>query len=423
MIRRPSNRRARGRVSEYQISGPGIQSVGDLILQLEALTNSSSTNRYVSRASIVAESIRKFQGIAIKGNLLTKNILNTRAAFTAGRGLLYKGDPKSDEGKFAAEFFRRNKFDLAYFRNLTRERCFEGQALLTLNPSGDGVPLVRFLSWMDTAYEVTADARDYGAIAGARYRAGSLDVTIPLRRMAFFKFDCRMNALEGTPLLSGVLNSLEDLDDALATWRTLNTKFSKPTPYWKFLDENDAKAFQASLAAMNGGAGWQWGDALAGAGEGTILQMGYGPYTSIENEVTFRAKLISGHTGVPVQYMGFADLLTSKATADDLRDAVVLVSEVEQKEWESGMSDLLGRAMSLYNSAKGAHLDVAKSEVQIELINDVQFKRVKEIWLPLFEKGAITLETLLEKVPEIDEHAEAPRVKRLMLTDIKREAA
>ncbi|HET9531176.1 MAG TPA: hypothetical protein VFQ92_12540 [Blastocatellia bacterium] len=407
------DRKHRGRTEEFAYRGRGIGSVADLILQLEALLSSSSTNRYVDRATQVAESVRKYQGRAIKGNLLTKNVINTRAAFTAARGLVYAGDPGSPEAQFAKAFFKRNRLDLGFLRSITRERCFEGQVLLTLNSGAGGVPSVRFISWLDTSYEVKANPIDYGAVEGVSYpnpdRAGP--VSLSLDRIAFMKFDCRMNALEGTPLLAGVLNNIEDIEDAIATWRALNVKFTNPTAYFKFDDENDANAFLNTLKGMNDGSGWKWGDPLAGAGEGSVLQMGYGPYTSVETELLMRLKLLSGHVGVPVQYIGFVDLLTSKATAQDVSEALVLISEVEQREWEAGFSDLLGRAMSWHNRARGAQLDARKSDVRMELINEVQFRRVRETWLPLYLNGAITLETFLSKVPEVDETEEAPKVR------------
>ncbi|MEW6212885.1 MAG: hypothetical protein AB1631_31465 [Acidobacteriota bacterium] len=392
--------RRRARVREF-----GIQSVGDLLLQLESAINSSSTNRYISRAQQAAETIRKYRGQATKGNLLTKNIINTRAAFTVGRGLGYIG-PEA-ESAFVSEFFKANRINLAYLQQLARERCFEGQALLILSEAEDRIPRVRFLSWTDTSYEVNPDPFDYSNILSIDYRVGQSDVRLRQGQFAFFKFDTRMNSYEGTPLLAGLLNSIEDLDDSLTSWRTLNSKFSRPSAYFRFETEDDAAAFQTRLATLNNGSPWQWGDSLAGAGDGTVLQIGYGPYQSMLEEIHAKAKIISGHTGVPSHYFGFADLMDNRSVADDIRDMFVVVSEVEQSEWIGGFTDLVGRAIAIYNRRTGSRLDTSTGRIDLELVSESAWQRIAEIWLPLYLDGAITLETLLAKVPGIDEVKEA----------------
>ena len=393
-------RRRRAIVREF-----AIQSVGDILLQLEAALGGSSTNRYYSRESQAAESIRKYRGQAVKGNLLVKNIINTRSAFTVGRGFSYIGP--DDAREFVSEFFRVNGLNLAFLHQLARERCFEGQCLLTLRPGMNNIPRVRFLSWVDTGYQVESEAFDYGTIKGISFHQKDSDIWLTPDQFSFFKFDTRLNSLEGTPLLAGILNTLEDLDDVLVAWRNLNTKFSNPSAYFKFEDENDANAFQTRLKDLN----WRWGDSLAGAGEGTVLQIGYGPYQSMLEEIQVKAKIISGHVGVPVHYFGFPDLLNNRAVADDINVMFVSVSEVEQTEWQRGMLDLVGKAADIYNRETGSRLDPRAGRIELELVTAEQWKRIATVWLPLYLADAISLPTLLAKIPGIDETKEADEVR------------
>jgi hypothetical protein len=399
-------KRRRASVREFG----GVQSVGSLLLQLEALLGNSSTNLYVSRGAQAAETIRKYRGQAVKGNLLVKNIINTRSAFTVGRGLNYSGGGTAEQD-FVKEFLRVNGIGLSYLQQLARERCFEGQCLLTLRPGAKHIPQVRFISWVDTSYDVITNPTDYGDVQGLSYRAGDRDAQLSPGEFAFFKFDTRLNSVEGTPLLGGVLNTIEDLDDALTSWRAINNKFANPTPYFKFEIESDAEEFQKRLADTN----WSMGSPLAGAGDASMLQIGYGPYTSMMEEISAKAKIVSGHTGVPVHYFGFPDLMNNRSVADDVKEMFVSVSEIEQAEWSRGFTDLIGRAMAMFNSQTGSRLDFTSGVAAMEFVSEIAYKQLIDVWLPLYLDGAITLETFLAKVPGVDEKTEAP----LVLAQIK----
>jgi hypothetical protein len=393
------NRRRPVQVREFG----GIQSVGSLLLQLEALLGNTTSNNYVSRATQAAETIRKYRGQAVKGNLLVKNIVNTRSAFTVGRGLSYVGP--DNEKQFVQAFWKANKIDLSYMQQLARERCFEGQVLLTLRPGADGMPQCRFLSWVDTSYDVQTSDYDYADVKGVSYTVGNHHGHLQPGEFVFFKFDTRLNSVEGTPLLAGILNTIEDLDDALTSWRSMNNKFSKPTPYFKFEQEADAEAFQTRLTTTN----WEMGQPLAGGGDASMIQIGYGPYTSMKEEIAVKAQIISGHTGVPVHYFGFPDLLSNRAVADDLKTMFVSISETEQAEWERGLTDLLTAAATMYSMARGERIEIT-GRARVEFVSEVAYKQLVDVWLPLYLDGAITLETFLSKVPGVDENKEAPLV-------------
>lgn len=396
-----SSRRARRRVQEFG-SGASIQQLGDLLIQLEAY-QSEANNKYVTRESQVDETLRKYRGQAVKGNVLLGNILETRSAFTAGRGLSTIWDGQAEQD-FIKQFFQVNKIKLSYIRQLSRERAFEGQVLLVLQPHADKVPRVRFLSWWDARYEVVAATNDYTQISRVeRPRDGDIGP----ERVAFMKFNTRMNSMIGTPLFAGILDKLEDLDDALLRLKTANKSASNPTPYWQFDNGDDAEAFRDYLVSI----GWKMGQALAGAGTPTMIQMGYGSYTALTEEVLTLAKIISGHTAVPPHWFGFAEMVSNRATADDMSSAFVRIAETETEEWQSGFTDLIGRAMALYNDWTGSDLNTTGGEALIEVISEEDFRRIAAIWMPLWLGGAITTPTLLSKIPTINEQLEAEQVE------------
>ena len=374
----------------------------DLLLKIEAY-ESNSNNKYITRESQVDETLRKYRGQAVKGNILLRNILETRSAFTAGRGLSTNWEGEAEQ-QFIAEFFRVNKIKLSFIRQLARERGIEGQVLLVLQPHEDRMPRVRFLSWWDTRYEVVASESDYTQISRVERPFGG---GITPERIAYMKFNTRLNSMEGVPLFAGILDKLESLDDALTWLNSVNKVTALPTPYFEFPIEGDAESFREYLTSS----GWKMGQALAGSGKASMLQLGYGSYTSLAEQVNLLAKIISGHTAVPPHYFGFSELVSNRATADDMGQAFVQIAETETEEWASGFTDLIGRAMALHNAWTGSDLNHQRGEVLLEVISEEQFRRIAAIWLPLWLGGAITTPTFLSKVPTINENEEAEQVE------------
>ena len=292
------------------------------------------------------ETVRKYRGQAVKGNILLPNILETRAAFTAGRGLSTNWEGEAEQ-QFIKQFFLVNKIKLSFIRQLARERAFEGQVLLVLQPHADRIPRVRFLSWWDTRYEVETVAHDYTQIERVVQPRGA---ELSAARISFMKFNTRLTSWVGTPLFAGILDKIEDLDDALLRLKTANKAASNPTPYFRFDNEDDASTFRDYLTTS----GWKMGTPLAGSGEAMMVQMGYGSYTALTEEVVTLAKIISGHTSVPPHWFGFAELVSNRATADDMGTAFVRIAETETEVWASGFTDLIGRAMALHNQWTGS---------------------------------------------------------------------
>ncbi len=222
------------------------------------------------------------------------------------------------------------------------------------------------------------------------------------------KFNTRLTSMIGTPLFAGILDKIEDLDDALIRLKTANKAASNPTPYFRFDNEDDAETFRDYLTTS----GWKMGTPLAGSGEAMMVQMGYGSYTALTEEVVTLAKIISGHTSVPPHWFGFAELVSNRATAEDMSNAFVQIAETETEEWASGFTDLIGRAMALYNQWTGSALNTLAGEALIEVISEEDFRRIAAIWLPLWLGGAITTPTFLNKIPTINEKRRLSGCKR-----------
>ncbi|MDP4879928.1 MAG: hypothetical protein NWR36_08580, partial [Opitutales bacterium] len=60
--------------------------------------------------------------------------------------------------------------------------------------------------------------------------------------------------------------------------------------------------------------------------------------TSLTTEINTIAKIISGATGIPIHYLGFTDLMSNRATAEDLAELVNVTTSHEREAWKSGIT-------------------------------------------------------------------------------------
>ena len=380
----------------------------------KAQSFSSSPNPYDTREKLIVELVRKYKGYARYGNQLVQRIVDTRAALAMAGGLkAVARDPGkvSRELAFLREMVRGNGLDGQFGQQLAVEKELEGQVLLVLEwePEAENVRL-RFLSWNDTRYEADYDDDQYSRLLRVRYRRPGDDrreVVIPADRVVFIKFNARIHSREGIPTLSGLLAEAEDIDQALRDWRQINRYFASPTPYFRTKDVQEAKDLYDHL--LSPGVNWKIGKVFAGPAEFSLVGMDYAGAESLRQEIETKVKILSGGSGVPVQFLGFPEFMSNRATAENTMEPVALIGIAEQRCWTGGFQDLFDKALQLANRhlpADRAPLRPGGVEPQMKFITQAQVERLWTLYLPLWEKGAVSLKTLLGLLPDIDPEAE-----------------
>jgi hypothetical protein len=133
----------------------------------------------------------------------------------------------------------------------------------------------------------------------------------------------------------------------------------------------------------------------------------------LQKEITTNIQLISGNTGVPVHFLGFPELMSNRSTADTLFDMVAASTHRERRIWMSFYTELFDRAIALANAGFQAGLRPGLVEAQIPEVSSKTMFELKDNWLPLFESGVLSLETLLAKIPDLDDpRAELQRIQQ-----------
>jgi len=205
------------------------------------------------------------------------------------------------------------------------------------------------------------------------------------------------------------LPEAEDIDLALRDWRKINRFFASPTPYFKTRDLLEAKDLYERLLAP--GVDWKIGKVFAGPADFSLVSMSGEGADSLQREIETKIKILAGGAGVPVQFLGFPEFMSNRATAENTMEPVALVSISEQRSWLAGFQELFDKAVILRNRmapAGAPPLTPGQVEPVIRFITQAQIDRLRELYLPLWQSGAIPLDTLLKLLPDVDPETENP---------------
>ena len=411
--------RQRKRVEELELSLRKSQEYITDILTYRAgekTTNfSAALNPYDTREKLVSELVRKYKGLAGSGSQLVQRIVDTRAAFTMAGGLkVVARDPgHSGELSFIRDLVELSELDGQFGQQLAVEKELEGQVLLVIDwdPEIENIR-IKFLSWNDTHYEVQYQNSFYSKIDKIAYTGrdenGEEDeIEIPSSQAVFIKFNARINSREGVPTLSGLLQEVDDIDHALRDWRKLNQYFASLTPYFKTSDMQEAKELYDQL--LSPGINWRIGKVFAGPAEFSLVEMNGSGAESIRREIETKIKIVAGGAGVPVQFLGFPEFMSNRATADNMMEPVALISGSEQRSWQKGFKELFDKAIALRNemvSPLEKQLEPGVIDPKMKFITQAQVERLIQLYYPLWQSGGINLKTLLGLLPDIDGETE-----------------
>lgn len=401
-----------GKIKELESRiGQLQQAVEDSVSIIASTRRRESGNPYGSQEQQVNELIRKHDGLAEWGCQAVRNIVAVRAVFTLGTGISVAprdGAWAEREVAFAEEFFAANGLDETVPMDWAREGELEGRFLARLiwDPLRR-LPIARQIPWSETKYTVARKPDDYYSLDSVSWTTQSGKTMLPADECVYAKFGGRPTAPNVTPPRIGIiLKQCEDLDKCLWDWRRINHLHGSPTPYFKTATQEEANEISAKLKSVN----WTIGKAFASTADYSLVGPPERWMESIEKEITFIVKIISGSTGVPVHFLGLPDLLSNRATADNLLELITTAVAQERAVWLGFYNELIRKAILMANALGARALNPDALVVSIPETSSAKMAELKDTWLPLYTAGAIDFETLLARVPDVDAAAVAKRV-------------
>ena len=385
-------------------------------------TGAYKGNEYRTYRKAINAIDKKYNGTAKWGVLQTGNIVDLRAAFIISRGIKISARDKDvdadTEIQWAKDFLEYNDLDKEMVQEFAKEAELEGKILLKIDM--DKTPEIekykeykyqmvatRYVSWLDKKYKIEAAPDDYKKYlkvtweSGTSGKAGELSAD----KFVYKKFGGRVNDPNtAQSKVMKCLSQIDNLDKALRDWREIDRIFAGPILYYKCHEKEEVKKALTALDDKN----MKIKKVFAGYGDLGYAEFDIKGVESLENEILTNAKMISGTTGVSVQYMGLVELLKNRSTGDDQREALSSATVKERVTWEGAYEELITKAMDLFNKkvygqkSDGVKLDPYLIKVNIPVITKQHWANIKDVYLPAVIAGKITEELFLEQLPDVD---------------------
>jgi len=389
------------------------------ILLGDSVSLTTNGNPYPDYESQVAEVAKKYEGKAEWGCQVCKSIVDMRTAFILGQGVQPDGpESAAREIEFIQAFMQRNDLDETA-QDWVREAEIEGKFLcrLTVDKTARQID-ARFVPWTQHKYTVETHPTDYAQYTGVHYMLNKTGAEVQLtpREFVYTKFGGRVHLVnESAPKVASVLKNMESMEKALTNWRAINSFFASPTPYFKVESNEEGTALSKALKAMS----WKIGKFLIGTAEFTMVGAPMDGVQSLKDELTSNAQIVSGNTGVPIQLLGFPELLSNRSTSENMMESVYASTSRDRVLWKGTFTELFQKVLALANEQLNGGFNDQAVTALIPETTAAKLEELNSVWLPLYQQGALSLETMLSKVPDINVEEEMARIEEAQAARVR----
>lgn len=378
-----------------------------------------TANKYNTRQLQVTETIKKYKGIANFGNQILQRLINLRVAFSVPNRLFLIKNPITkatdtqikETKEYLNLFLSFNKLDTSLPRDLTKQSELEGQVLIRLKWNNEEkLPSLLYYSSVSPGYKIEPINKYYlpsNIEIKVVLEEARKEETVTDNEIVFIAFNDELNSYVGHPSCGGILATIENLDKDLQDWRKLNHLFGHLTPHFKCETTEEAEAINQQISAK----GWKVGTAIATNAEFALKGPGGSESNMLMLAIQTDIKIISGHTGIGPHFLGFANVMSNRATADSMGEPTEVVLHSEITSWTNFYTELFKKVLIMRNKKLNSKLVIDAILPKLVPLTDRQWRVIKDVFLPLAEKGKISDSTLLSRLPEIDPDVEKEKIK------------
>lgn len=375
---------------------------------------------------------RRYNNLEKYGCTQTRSVIDWRATQIAGNGVNATCECEDETlryntQEFVEKFLEQNQLNGQRFWSWARDAEMEGKSLMILKPKmydGEWCIDARNVPWIRWNYEIDTDPSDAEKYVKARWQGpnnkpqeANADrfVYVKIAGATADKYAYHIN--QTPPKIANVLWHIDNIDRALNDLRCNNHLFAFPKLVATTGDEAAANTLRTLLfgptsrGASTASIETDAGEFYVVNGDMKFVEPSGSAVNSLTTEINTIAKIISGATGIPIHYLGFTDMMSNRATAEDLAELVNTTTAHEREAWKSAIEELIKKAAYLYMEKTGIPLDPESVEVSLPVVMMSQINQIASVFLPLYEAGIISKQTVRERVPGIDPEVEKERAE------------
>jgi hypothetical protein len=401
-----------------------------LITQQRTGDKEIDKNNYISYEAQVNETYRMYDAISDYGGEILKGIVDTRVAFIAGEGISVYAEKKATE-KYIKKFFDLNQLNGSRLISMIQTGEMEGKNLIILQPKQkeifykkeklNGYIAARSFSWYINNYTIQVNKFDTDEITRISYIPKTDEMkekTVPIKQAVYVKLGGSPDKINKTSSkIHNVLTDIENASRMKYDLRHNNHLFGKLMPYWQTEDGKEAKAINNDVQSED----WEYGKGFAGTAKFSIIGPPQGASESLTKEFLLAMKIISSDTGIPIHWLAWPELMSNRATAENMLEVINSATIKERLIWNEKFKEIIMKSMDLAIAA-GLEDSNIKGDfiVKLDSVSLATIKALGETWMPLQMNDVISMGTLRSKVPGIDPGEEKKMIEKEKEENIQR---
>jgi len=377
-----------------------------------------ASNNYTSYASQVRGVYDMYAAKTSYGGELLGGLVYLRVAFLGGEGISFQAE-KPATAKFIESLIKVNRLNGMNHINIVKMEEMEGQALLLARPIqndlawvNDGKPYVGIhpVLWANTNYTAVISKDNPRQLDRVFIKKDMEEKNIAnTKNIAWIATGGTIeDPTNYTHKIHRVLTQIENVSRAAFDLRKSSHLFGHPTPVWEF-DWNDPTADKGAKAIIKetDGADWEPGRTYAGKAKHKYVTIPGDGVVFPKEDILNNMRFISMTLNLPIHFLSWPDLMSNRATAENLLEVITAGTKTERLLLEELYTEIIHKSMHIaVETAMEKDNIIGDFEIKIPMVSIAQLQHIASVWLPLVEKMMIRESTVRNMLPGIDPTAE-----------------
>ena len=363
----------------------------------------SAENEYTSYEKQVYELYQMYYAESQLGNDIARPVIDIRTAIIVSEGITVKAKNKTT-ANWINDWLKLNGLDSNRLINFVLHGELEGKQLIKLKKVENKLtkkPYVKAIQilWEDIKYNINNDGDDKEEITQITFKENDKVKNFNLDEIVLVKLSGKPTEFNDTPpRCANIIPQMKNYDKALYDLRAGNKLYGFPTPAFEAKDREGASETNTNVQATN----WKPGITFAGTSK-MYYPIPPASYETISKEMSLNAKLISAATGVLVHWMGWTDLMSNRATAEELEELLKNTTTTDRMIWAKGIKEMIMKAMRMSIDIAGDSVKLDDNfDIEIPYISLKYLQLLSNTWLPLQQMDVISMQDLRSKIAGIN---------------------
>lgn len=382
-------------------------------------------NNYREYSGMVEGAYNMYFSECDYGGEIFAPLVDTRVAIIGGEGINVTADKKPTRD-YIEQFLRMNKLHGSGLIRMMRIGELEGKDLLVLKPKKisendklvngqDDYTDVDNFSWHTYKYTVEFENADGNEVTKIYYKKNNSEETInlPLDKSVYVQLGGVTGTNKAVHRLHKCLTQCENLSRAGYDLRKNSHLFGKISPNW-YLDpkqmgwEAEAKAINNHISSDN----YNIGDGYAGPAKFGFVGPPADGVDLIIKDMLTSLKFIASMTGIPIHWLSWPELMSNRATAENMAKMIEIATRAERLIWEESLEELIFKSMIMAVDDLGYPNDII-GDFSVDLPT-LEVDHILEILAKFsqFVGEFISRETFMNMIPGIDPIKEMKRLEK-----------